>query len=104
MKVITNNKPRDIIDACELTDTERKDFDYLDWPAIAEGRDSASFFRYRGGLYYLGEFRRDYEGAGLPGHLAIWDGYLADSDFSAVVVRYVNFNTQVVAGLVLSYE
>ncbi len=47
IKVITNNVPRDIIDAWQLTPAERCEFDYLDWAAIEHGNDSASFFRYR---------------------------------------------------------
>lgn|SRR5487761_1389650 len=105
MKVITNNMPRDIIDAGELTPAERAEFDYLDWPAMERGEDSASFFRYRGQLYDLGEFSVDYgiaKGSGLPDHLSRWDGYMSDSFFSAIVVRYVNDNEQVVIGTVLT--
>lgn len=104
MRVITNNIPRDLVDAYELTAEERTEFDYLDWPAIDAGTDSATFFRYRGNLYDLGEFTRDYgitKGSGLPEHLATWDGYLPESAFSAVVVRIVDDN-HVVVGLILS--
>lgn len=92
----TNNVPRDVIDAWSLTPDERKEFDYLDWQAIEEGRDSASFFRYRGELYDLGEFSRitppgsrimhpmecqnpDFQG---------WDEYQSDSFFSGMLIRY----------------
>lgn len=105
VKVITNNKPRHLIDASELTPEERAEFDYLDWEAIEDGRDSATFFRYRGQLYDLGEFSRDYgitKDAGLPEHLSRWDGYLSESFFSALVVRYVEDYEAVVVGLVLS--
>lgn len=105
VKVITNNAPRDIIDASELTPKERAEFDYLDWPAIEEGRDSASFFRYKGQLHDLSEFSADWgitKGSGLPEHLANWHGYRSDSFFSALVVRYTDDNEQVVVGLVLS--
>jgi hypothetical protein len=104
VKVITNNVPRSIIDGYELTEQERAEFDYLDWPAIDEGTDSASFFRYKGELYDLGEFTRDYgitKDAGLPEHLSKRDGYLSDSAFSAIVVRIVD-DESVVVGLVLS--
>ena len=93
MKVTTNHVPRPIIDAWELTPAEREDFGYLAWDAIDKGEDSASFVRYRGSLYDLGEFSRDYgitKDAGLPDALARWDGYLSESFFSAVVVRYVH--------------
>lgn len=106
VKIITNNHPRDIIDAWSLTAKERAEFGYLDWPAIEDGSDSASFFRYRGQLYDLGQFSADYgitKGSGLPPHLANWDGYMGESFFSAIVVRYVDDdNEQVIVGLVLS--
>ena len=105
MEIITNNVPRPVIDAWELTPAERAEFDYLDWDAIEAGSDSASFFRYRGQLYDLGEFSADYgitKGAGLPAHLSKWDGYQSDTFFSATVVRYVEDNDYVVVGRVYS--
>jgi hypothetical protein len=103
--VTTNNVPRNVIEAYELTPAERADFDYLDWDAIDADSESATFFRYRGRLYDLGEFSTDYgmlKGSGLPEHLTKWDGYASDSFFSAVVVRYCNNYDQVVVGTVLS--
>jgi hypothetical protein len=90
--IITNHHPRDIIDAWELSPAERTQFEYLDWEAIGRGDDSASFFRYRGDLFDLGEFssfwglNRD---GGLPAEFAGWDGYISDTYFSGIVVRYV---------------
>ena len=104
-RVITNNVPRDILDAWELTPAERERFDYLDWAAIEDGRDSAQFFRYAGDLYDLGEFSADFgitRGTGLPEHLSRWDGYLSESAFSAIVVRHANNHESVVVGRVLS--
>lgn len=89
-KIITNSVPRDIIHDHELTAAEREEFDYLNWPAIDDGRDSASFFRYRGQLYYLGNFMRT--GGGFPG----WDGYAGDSFFSGTLVRYADDNERVI--------
>ncbi len=91
VRVITNNVPRIILDGSQLTASERADFDYLDWDAIERGEDSRDFVRYRGRIYCVSDFSADYgitRGAGLPAHLARWDGYLSDSFFSAVVVRY----------------
>lgn len=104
-KVCTNNVPRDLIDAYELTTAERAEFDYLDWPGIDAGTDSATFFRYHGRLYDLGEFSRDYgitRGAGLPASLSTWDGYQSDSFYSATVVRYVDDGDRVVVGRIYS--
>jgi hypothetical protein len=49
MKVVTNNVPRDVIDAWRLTREERVEFDYLDWEAIDAGTDTASFVRFSQG-------------------------------------------------------
>lgn len=105
LKVVTNNHPRDTIDAWELTPAEREEFDYLDWAAIEAGTDSATFVRAYGSLHDLGEFTADFgitKGAGLPAHLSDWDGYRSDSAFSAMVVRFVEDNERVIVGNVYS--
>ena len=97
IRIITNHAPRDVVDAWELSDSEREEFDYLYWPAIERGEDSASFFRYKGTTYDLGEFSTT---SGLPAANALrgWDGYVSDSFFSGVVVRYVDECERVIVG------
>ena len=75
-------------DAAELSEDERKEFDYLDWNAIQEGSDSASFARINGEVYDLGEFQTTRT---LPefNRLRIWDGYLSDSFFSGILIRFI---------------
>jgi hypothetical protein len=105
LTVVTNNVPRFTIDAYELTPAERAEFDYLDWDKIDKGEDSATFFRFKGTLYNLGEFSRDYgitRGAGLPEHLSKWDGYASDTAFSATVVRLSPDGESVVVGRIYS--
>jgi hypothetical protein len=106
LTVKTNNVPRLLIDAYELSEKERAEFDYLDWEAIDKGEDSATFFRYKGQLFDLGEFSRDYgitKGTGLPDHLSKWDGYMSDTFFSAYVVRYVEDDSdRIIVGRVYS--
>ena len=92
----TNNVPRDIVEAYELTEKERKEFDYLDWEKIEAGEDSASFFRYQGQVYDLSEFM--WTGTLQDQDLKGWDGYMSDSYFSGIVVKYVNDNKQVIVG------
>lgn len=88
MTIITNNKPRPIIDGWNLTPKERAEFDYINWKAIEEGNDSASFFRYKGSLYDLSD------GFEMPTTLRDdhpfreWDGYQSDSFFSGILIRY----------------
>lgn len=93
LTIRTNNHPRDVIDAFELTLEERKEFDYLDWQAIDRGEDSASFVRYQGELHDLGEFMRVTEA------LRGWDGYRADAFFFGLVIRYTDDSgEQVIVG------
>ena len=97
--VITNNVPRDIIDAWELTEAERKDFDYIKWDDIEKGEDSASFIRYKGELYDLGDFMTC-ERTGVQYHWQEkWDGYISDTFFSGILVRYYGMeHDQVIMG------
>lgn len=100
----TNNVPRDLIDAWELSPKERAEFDYIDWQAIEDGRDSATFFRYKGVLYDLGEFQRVHERGGpvcVPfsySPFASWDGYMSDSFFSGLVIRLVDNGERCIVG------
>jgi len=108
-KIITNFHARDIIHGYELSPAERAEFDYIDTSETLSW-DDAEFFRYRGQLYDIGEFSADYgimRGSGLPAHLSRWDGYMSDSYFSAIVMRFARDEfgpdfDHVVVGLVLS--
>jgi len=102
MRITTNNLPRFTIDAYELTPAERAEFDYLDWSSYGDplqadwtpskSADDATFFRYRGTLYDLGEFLACPAGMFPDG----WQGYTSDSFFSGLLVRYVDDETIVV--------
>jgi len=84
LKITTNNVPRPIINAWELTPSERKEFDYYDWDKIDGGSQSATFIRYKGELYDLGDFSAtDYMGM-----FSRWHGIMSDSFFSGLVIRY----------------
>lgn len=96
LTIVTNNVPRDVLDASELTASERAEFEYLDWGALEAGEDSASFFRYRGEVYDLGEFQVWNGPQFSP--LAAWDGHISDSFFSGVLVRYVDDCERIIVG------
>ena len=101
LRIVTNNVPRDVLYDYELTADERAEFDYLKWDAIERGEDSATFFRYKGRLYDLGEFMTT---RGMPefSPLVKWDGYHSDSFFSGIVVRYVEECERVIVGTFLA--
>jgi hypothetical protein len=101
LRIITNHVPRPIVDAYELTEAERKDFDYLNWEAIGQGSDSATFVRYKGELIDLGEVMTT---SGMPefSPLRRWDGYQSDSFFSGMVFRYVDDYESIIVGRYLA--
>lgn len=104
VKITTNNVPRDVINAWELSAAERAEFDYLDWQAIDNGEDSAEFFRYRGELYDIGEFSRIIPPGSKSCHpmecdspdFVGWCGYTSDSYFSGMLVKYVDNGERVI--------
>lgn len=79
LEIITNNRPRDIIDGWELSDSELEKFDYLENP-----RDN-SFFRYRGQLHDIGEFMRVPKDSPLA--TAGFNGYSCDTYFSGIAIK-----------------
>jgi hypothetical protein len=80
MTIITNHHARPLIDAFQLTENERQEFDYIDWPSIDNGSGSATFFRYRGELYDLSQFT-------VLSATDGWDAGSGDSYFSATLIR-----------------
>lgn len=79
----TDHKWRAPIYGYELTKKERAEFDYLSDEEI----ETRSFVRYRRATYDLGEFMTTH---GMPefNPLRKWHGYISDSFFSGVVIRY----------------
>jgi len=90
MKVITNRIPRPIINGCELSEKERAEFDFLKEDEI----DCEIFFRYRGDVYYLGNFMR--YGVELDG--IKWDGAQGDNYFSGTLVCICPDHEHVIVG------
>lgn len=83
----TNNVPRATIYGYELSEVERKDFDYLEEDALY----SNSFFRYKGQVYDLSEFlalNRYKNQCYSEDVFGNWDGYMSDSFFSGILVKY----------------
>lgn len=88
LHVKTNNVPREIIHGFELTETERAEFDYID------DMDSASFVRYKGALYDLGDLMRVPPGSELEKRG--WHGYADGSAWHCTVFRYADDDCETV--------
>ena len=92
MKIITNNKPRQLVYGYELTDNQKSDFDYL------EDIDGEQFVQYQGMIIHIGEFMR------LSGDSeeskAGWHGVHGLNAFCGVLVKLLD-NGRIVVGKVL---
>lgn len=80
IKIMTNNKPRQLIYGYELSDKQKQDFDYI------EDIDSHDFVKYKNNIYDLSEFMRVENNDSLKG----WEGYSSDSYFSGTLVKYID--------------
>lgn len=100
----TNNVPRPIIYGFDLTPNERAEFDFLDWGEPGFAAEGDQFFRYKGRVYYLGNFMRIKNPGTTPPSddpFWNWDGYAGDSYFSGLVVKIPN-DEQVIVGTYFS--
>ena len=95
MNIVTNNAPRQLINGFELSDKEREEFDYLGEDELCE----SVFFKYKGVIYDLNEFMRITDTMTLhDSQLKEWHGYMADSYFSGILVRYIERDEEVIVG------
>jgi hypothetical protein len=81
--IVSDYKPKEIISGYDLTDKEKKDYDFLEPDELDS---SYSFFRVSGQVYYLGNFMK------LDGYreseTRFWDGAEGTSYFSSNLVKY----------------
>lgn len=83
--IITNNVPRFTLNWCDLTDKEKKRFDYMSEDACWE----TVFFRYKGQPYELGQFTVNNGSLPFPSK---WAGYYLDTYFSGILVHFPDAN------------
>ena len=86
--IITNHHTRDLLYWEQLTDTERQEFDWMD----ASQQQDYQFFRYKGWTYCTADFmslhNTFYTSQACRDAFPGWDGYLNDTFFSGILVRY----------------
>ena len=80
LKIITNNVPRNLKYGYEMPENLRADFDYIE----ADEFDGHDFVEYKGNWYDCSEFMRIENNEEIAG----WDGYVSDSYFSGILIRY----------------
>lgn len=107
LTIKTNNVPRPILNAWDLTEKEKAEFDYIEF-----GEDCFNqFFRYKGEVYDLGEFVRieEYAKRSNPWthttddkDLLKWQGIQTDTYFSGIVIKYTDDYESVIVGTAIS--
>jgi len=78
MKIKSNYQPRDLLYWNELTEKEKAEFNF-------SGKETSSYFRYKGNVYCLGDIMRIGESSPFPEY---WEGYLSESFFSGILIRF----------------
>lgn len=89
----TNNVPRQLIFGYELSEKEKADFDYI------EDIEAHDFLKYKGEIYDPSDFMYiNPSKECLPKGFEKWDGYVSDSFFSGILIKYCNdFESVIVA-------
>jgi hypothetical protein len=85
VKIYGNNHDIPLVYWYELTDKEKKEFDYINDP-----ESNFTGFRYKGNVYGLDEFMRVENYA--PDWMKKFDGYKGDSFFSGILVKFTDYH------------
>jgi len=94
LKITTNNQPRDMLSWLDLTDKEKKEFDF-------DGMEDTSYFRYKGWCYCLADFMCISDNS--PKAMQSWQGYHSDSFFSGIVIKFADkYCEQIIVGRFVS--
>ena len=94
MTVKTNQQYRNILRWWDLTEKEKKEFDYL---TNEDDQNAASFVRYCGTTYDLREFQTT-RGLSVFSPLRAWHAYHSDCFYAGVVVKFSRDHERVVCG------
>jgi len=87
MNIKTNNQPRRLFFACELSQSERTKLrQQFDWMDDEQFEHDCSFFKYRDWYYNLADFMR-IEFAAKESEFQGWHAYCSDSYFSGTVIK-----------------
>jgi hypothetical protein len=87
VEITTNNHPRQSLSWFELSDSERDQYDWMS----DEDCLNASFYRYAGAVYSDADFMTAHEIPDFEG----WHGYLNDTYFSGVLIRFDDYDSVV---------
>ncbi len=88
VKIFGNNHLVPLIYGNELSDKEKKEYDFLD----EEELETSQFFRFKNWTYYLGNFMRLSNNSPFENCPIKFDGHAGDTFFSGVLVTFCEDN------------
>lgn len=89
LQIISNNQPRFIISGFDLPKSAQKDFDYL-----GEELEESFFVKYLDQYYYMGDFLKIDHTEDFKN----WDGYISDTFFSGILIKFCEDGDFVIMG------
>ena len=90
MKIVTNNKPRDIVSFFELKEKYQKEMIGI----FGEEAKELQFFTYKNDVYCLDDFCV----VDKKGNLSYWDAAFGTSYFTAILIKLTNCGESVIVG------
>lgn len=85
----TNHHRREVLNSWDIPPEVRAQFDYIDWSACDDARDSVSFVRAYGSYFDLNDTEPGPGMSRMPDSLAGWHAYISETYFSGIVFRYI---------------
>lgn len=99
MKIITNNVPRPILYASELTKKDLYNLSMDEEERAEADENGETFFRYKKWTYRIGDFMKLDKGDPFEEN---WHGYHSDSFFSGILVRLSDCGESLTVGTYIS--
>ena len=94
LEIITNNVPRDLLYPYELSEKDWEDTCYDEKDRQRAEQEGDTFIKYKNYVYSLADFMRVEDNSPLKG----WYGYLSETFFSGILIKYCEDTAQVVLG------
>ena len=103
LEIITNNVPRDLLYPYELSNKDWEDTCYDEKDRQRAEQEGDTFIKYNNHVYSLADFMRVEDNSPLKGvednsPLKGWHGYLSETFFSGILIKYCEDTSQVVLG------
>jgi len=94
LEIITNNIPRNLLYPHELSEKDWEDTCYDEEDRQRAEQEGDTFIKYKNYVYSLADFMRVDDNSSFKG----WHGYLSETFFSGILIKYYEDTDQVILG------